>query len=352
MGAVYLTRQGTTLRRKDDNLALFRGGRLEERVPAEQVDRLVVLGNVTLAPSAVAFVLTRGIDTVFLSWTGRYLGRLRGGANRNVFLRLRQYARMDDAPFRLGLARAMIGAKIRSQAAVCAARLKNGPDRLVAAGRRMLLEQAAAAIAAPDPDTLRGCEGRAGAVYFRCFGEMVAGSGFLFSGRNRRPPRDPVNVLLSLGYTLLLGALEREVEAAGLDPAVGVFHELVYGRPSLVLDLQEEFRAPAVDVLVLNACNRRQVRPTDFYFPDRMADVAADLEEFAELKREAAVVLTFEGYRKFIGLFEQRMQERICVEEDGRLQVISSLVRRQVARYVRAVKGEEEYVPVVMDARR
>lgn len=352
MSVVYLVRQGTTLRRKDDNLALFAAGKLVERIPSGQVERLVVLGNVTLAPSAVAFILTRGIDAVFLSWSGRYLGRLRGGTGKNVFLRLRQYSRMEDAAFRLDVARAMIAAKVRSQAAVLETRLKEGPDELLSAGRRMLREGAASAAVAPDLDTLRGCEGRAGAVYFRCFGELLRGGDFVFSGRNRRPPRDPVNVLLSLGYTLLLGALEREVESAGLDPAVGCFHELVYGRPSLVLDLQEEFRAPVVDLLVLRACNRRLMRPQDFYFPGDMAEEAKGMAEFGELEREAAVVLSFEGFRKFITLFEQRVQERITPEGEAGPQVIAALLRRQVARYVRAVKGEEVYEALVLDPRR
>lgn len=361
MSTVYLVRQGTTLNRKDSSLLLCQGKRPLEKIPAEELDRLVILGNVTLSPAAVSFLLTRGIDTVFLSFYGRYLGRLSSGTRKNVYLRIQQYDRFQDADFRLAVARRIVRAKVLSQAGVLESRLKDGPNPVLSLGRERLLEAAASAAKAGDPASLRGFEGRAGAVYFRCLEEMLRTPEFVFRGRNRRPPKDPVNVMLSLGYTLLLAALEREVEQSGLDPCVGCFHELEYGRPSLVLDLQEEFRVPAVDLLVLRACNRRVMRLQDFYFPDRMAEEARDLQEFAELKREAPVVLTYEGYRKFIGLFESRCGERLSIrpldaQENGSAgggrHELRSLFRRQVARYARAVKGEEEYEPVVWDSRR
>lgn len=360
MSVVYLVRQGTTLHRKDGSLLLCQGKRPVEKIPADELDRLVVLGAVTLSPSAVSFLLSRGIDTVFLSFYGRYLGRLNAGTRKNVYLRLQQYDRLRDAPFRLAMARQIVRAKVLSQAGVLESRLKDGPNPVLSRGREQLLEAAAGAARAGDLASLRGFEGRAGAVYFRCLEELLRTPDFTFHGRNRRPPKDPVNVMLSLGYTLLLAALEREVEQSGLDPGVGCFHELEYGRPSLVLDLQEEFRVPAVDLVVLRACNRRVMRLQDFYFPDRMAEEARDLAEFSELRREAPVVLTYEGYRKFIGLFESRCGERLSVRTlsggegaaGGRRHELRALFRRQVARYVRAVKGEEEYEPVVWDSRR
>lgn len=361
MSVVYLVRQGTTLHRKDSSLLLCQGRRPVEKLPAEELDRLVVLGSVTLSPAAISFLLGRGIDTVFLSFHGRYLGRLSAGTRKNVYLRLQQYDRLRDAPFRLEVARRIVRAKILSQAGVLESRLKDGPNPVLSQGRERLLEAAAGACRAGDPASLRGFEGRAGAVYFRCFEELLRTPDFVFRGRNRRPPRDPVNVMLSLGYTLLLAALEREVEQSGLDPGVGCFHDLEYGRPSLVLDLQEEFRVPAVDLVVLRACNRRVMRLQDFYFPERMAEEARDLADFPELKCEAPVVLTYEGYRKFIGLFESRCGERLSVRPlagetaapaGGKRHELRALFRRQVARYVRAVKGEEEYEPVVWDSRR
>lgn len=347
MSVVYLTRQGTTLRRRDGNLAVCRGERVVDRIPMGAVERLVVLGNITVAPSAIGWLLGNGVDTVFLSWHGRYLGRLTAGPGKNVYLRLRQYTRLGDQPFRLAIARRIIAAKVAGQQAVVDNRLRGEPDERLSRGRDMLRELVRRCAEAASADELRGLEGRAGAVYFRCFGEMLRSSEFIFRGRNRRPPRDPVNLLLSLGYTLLLAALEKEVDSSGLDPAVGCFHELEYGRPSLVLDLQEEFRCLAVDTLVLRVCGRRVMRLTDFYFPDQMAEEARDLAEFEELQREAPVILTHEGFRKFIGQFEQRCQERVRVDGEGERRELRGLFRRQVERYVRAVKGEADYEALV-----
>jgi CRISPR-associated protein Cas1 len=113
-------------------------------------------------------------------------------------------------------------------------------------------------------DAVRGCEGAASAAYFRVFGEMIRADGFHFPGRNRRPPMDPVNALLSLGYTLLLNTVEAAIQLVGLDPQLGTLHAPETGRPSLACDLVEEYRAAVVDPLMVGAINQRQVTPDDF----------------------------------------------------------------------------------------
>jgi len=344
MSELYLVQQGTRLHRHQNALALFQGQRVVRRVPVENLDRIVLAGNVTLAPSAREFVLRRGIDTVFLSWTGRFLGRLSGGMGKNVFLRLQQYSRLQDEAFRLETARAVVAAKVGNQLALVNSRLKDGPSEALRQGRRLLQRIGEAIPLAKELSSLRGHEGRAAAVYFRCFADMLRPEEFVFTHRNRRPPRDPVNVLLSLGYTLLLAAMDGELASAGLDPATGCFHEPAYGRPSLSLDLIEEFRAPVVDALVLRAVNRREFRLTDFYFPEAMADDARRLPEFEELRREAPVILTHEGFRKFIRLYERRLGERIATAQ-GR-QSLRNLIRRQAGGYARAIRGEIPYRPL------
>lgn len=346
MPTVYLVRQGGMLRREDNALALYLRQRRMERIPLEAVDRVVVLGCVTLTPAAVTLLLSKGIDTVFLSRSGRYLGRLMTAAGPNVFLRVRQVHRLDDGEFRLAVARTLVASKIAGQCRVVESRARRAAREVLRRGLEKLEEARPAVEAAPSLDDLRGVEGRAAAVYFRCFGEMLEGSAFRFDGRNRRPPRDPVNVLLSFGYTLLASALEREVSALGLDPALGCLHELVYGRPSLVLDLMEEFRPGVVDALVLRICNRRQIRLEDFYFPDDMAAEARHDPEFFELARESPVVFTHEGSRKFIDLFEARLGERAGVEGRKERADWRSLLRRQVTRYARALRGEEDFAPL------
>jgi len=150
-------------------------------------------------------------------------------------------------------------------------------------------------------DEIRGCEGSAAASYFRVFGTLIDTAGFRFDGRNRRPPMDPVNALLSLGYTLLANAVEAAVHVVGLDPYLGALHSPETGRPSLVCDLQEELRAPVVDALVLAAIHRKAIE-------------AGDFEDAGEGE---PVLMKTEAVKTMARLFERRLLRGVRYEPAG-----------------------------------
>jgi CRISPR-associated protein Cas1 len=187
--------------------------------------------------------------------------------------------RLRDSTVAVPLARALVGGKIANQRSLLlrAQREQQREDLAAAiAGLRRLLEDAENV---EGIGGLRGLEGQAAALYFGVFGKCIRNPVFRFESRNRRPPRDPVNAMLSFGYTLLGTVMESAVLRVGLDPMVGVFHTPEYGRPSLVLDLIEEFRPVIVDALILRVINRREVTPEDFEELHDEAEFAAVADE-------------------------------------------------------------------------
>jgi CRISPR-associated protein Cas1 len=179
-------------------------------------------------------------------------------------------------------------------------------------------------------DRVRGFEGRASALYFEVFDRLLKNPEFEFRGRNRRPPLDPVNVLLSFGYTLLANAVETAVQIVGLDPYVGALHEIAYGRPSLVCDLMEEYRAVIVDPMVVACINQRAISPEDFE-PGQNG-------EPIRFKRE--------GVKYFIELFEKRLRGEIFYPPRGQRLTYRQVIEEQVRHFARVVLGiDPVYVP-------
>lgn len=189
---------------------------------------------------------------------------------------------------------------------------------------------------------LRGLEGAAAAAYWRGFGRKIRNAALPFHGRSRRPPRDPPNAMLSLGYTFLGILQQSHVLAAGLDPYVGVFHDLDYNRPSLVLDLIEEFRPVAVDALVLSMLNQRQVGPADFERPERVKRAEAISEGFedaGEGEEPNAVYLAEGGRRVFLRSFFDRLREPLGGARSERRRSLREQMRVQVQEYAASLRG-------------
>lgn len=179
-------------------------------------------------------------------------------------------------------------------------------------------------------DELRGCEGSGAAAYFRVFGYLVRAPGFEFSGRTRRPPLDPINALLSLGYTFLSNTVETAVQIVGLDPYLGSLHAPETGRPSLVCDLMEEYRAPIVDALVLAAVNRGLIRTDDFE--------EAGPGEPVLVKRECIGVLA--------KLYRQRLDGRAAYGASKQALPYREIIEQQVRGFARVMLGKQAtYVP-------
>ncbi len=250
-------------------------------IPMIKVDEVVILGDSTLTAPALAALLEQRVAVTFLDPYGDFRGRMTPAYSRNSLLRLAQFRIHDEPQRSLELAKAFVAGKLANQRTLLLRanrKLQDETIRVAADAIHRLIDQAAAlqSDGAPPADpgkpqagtawgTLQGLEGAGSAHYFGAYGRMLRGGPEMdFSERSRRPPRDPVNALLSFGYTLLLGQCAAAAQLVGLDPYVGFLHSAQYSKPALALDLMEEFRTPVVDSVVLTLVNNRVLEAKDF----------------------------------------------------------------------------------------
>lgn len=299
LNTVYVTTEGTALKKDGENLVAELDGAEKARAPLHMLSSVVLFGPILISPAMIATCASRGITLVLLDRAGRFQARIEGPVSGNVLLRRAQYRIADEAT---EIARSFVIGKIANQRAVIRrAQRDHGSEMDEAA--RAALDQAVARMAmilrrvqAKDDsiDLLRGSEGEAATLYFGVFDHLIRSpdADLRWTMRSRRPPLDPMNALLSFLYTLLTHDCRSACEAVGLDPAVGFLHRDRPGRPSLALDLMEELRAPLADRLALSLVNRRQLRATDFRRMDGGAVLLGDdarrlvLTAWQERKRE------------------------------------------------------------------
>lgn len=340
---LYVTEPGAVVRREGRSLlvTLTRDpdgdGPLPEgreallEVEPHRLDAIVLVGRVHITREALALAFDGGIGVAWLDWRGRLLGRSVPAGWRSGDLRLAQYAAHADPERRRSLAADFVAGKLRAADAVLRAGRSNRPGLPEIATALGEIARARARLAtAPSLDAVLGSEGAGAAAYFAGYAALVDGPQS-FPGRRRRPPPDPVNALLSFGYVLLLRRVEAIVEARGLDPAIGFLHSFRAGRPSLALDLMEEFRHPLVDRLVATLFNRRQLTAA----------------HFQEEPDAGGVRMTRDGLRRFLPLWTDRLQRPLRVEDapDGLLPM--ALVVRQADRLAVALCHGEPYRPAL-----
>ncbi len=333
MNVAYIVEQGVFLTKEGDVLQVKKGPVTLQSIHAHKLSQLIVTGNVTLTTQTIAFLLEKGIDTVFLSVYGKYRGRLTAEFSKNIEARKAQFTRFADPGFALGLARQFVIGKLSNSLVVLRRRLAEHRNASLVKGIlgvRALLRRIPQAA---DLDELRGLEGAAATIYFRVFGKLIQQPGFPFQKRTRRPPLDRTNALLSLCYTLLNNTVQSVVSSSGLDPYYGVFHQPEYGRPSLGLDLMEEFRPVIADTLVLGLINRGIARPADFV---------------EEAGAELPVRLTPLAMKKVILQYEKRLRQEVFLAEAGKTLDYQQIIQRQFFLLQRHVTGEEEYSPFLM----
>ena len=259
---LYIDTPGTVVRRDGGALVVERDDHVLERLPVHRLERLMLWGGAQITTPALRMVVEAGADVAFLGERG-FIGAVRGAVSGGLFVLLAQVDAYRDAERSLVLAREVVATKCLAQAELVAGARRAPAD--VGRGERVaeLKHWARRAADASSLDALRGIEGTAARDYFEALGRLVRPP-FSFEGRNRRPPRDPVNALLSLGYMMLATEIRADVEARGFDPRLGFLHTVRAGRPALALDLMEPWRAPVVDRLVLTLINRQQLKPDDF----------------------------------------------------------------------------------------
>ncbi|MGQ9558315.1 MAG: type I-D CRISPR-associated endonuclease Cas1d [Desulfurispora sp.] len=329
MAALYLMEQGAVVRKVDQRVVVELEGRTVQDIPLIKIDQVVIFGRVTVTAAATAMFLEHGIEVVYLTAYGKFLGRLQPPAPKNCLLRVAQYRASLDGAASAWLARCFVRGKIKNMLYVLQRSRREG-----AAIDEIFIQEIKKALkaleGAADVDAVRGVEGVASAVYFKAFGEMIK-KDFSFAGRVKRPPTDPVNSLLSLGYTLLAKDMTSAVNTVGLDPYMGFLHRQRYGRTSLALDLMEEFRPVIVDTLVLACLNKGIIKPDDFS------------QEIG-----GAVYLKDEARKKFLVQYETKKNSEIRHPVFNYQASYRRCMDLQARLLAKCLTGEiEEYPPLV-----
>jgi CRISPR-associated protein Cas1 len=331
MPNLYITEQGARLERLSQRLVVRKNNERLLEVPVKDVERVLIFGSVQVTTQAFSLLLEKGIDVNLLSIHGRFRGKLCPGLSKNIQLRLAQHGRLQDEKFRLVFAANVVEAKIRNQQAILKRYMRNHSEldfnhelASITNALKLLPHQS-------NLDSVRAVEGMATAAYFSAFSGM-ARSEPVFAKRSKRPPADPVNGLLSLGYTLVSGEVAGILEAHGLDPFMGFYHTAKHGRQSLALDMLEEFRHPLVDRFTLKTLNTRALDEDDF-----------------EIQNGKRAYLKDESFKRYIGLYEGYLAQRFFVRKLRKQLSFRDLFRIQAENLARVVKSGGEYEPFIVE---
>ena len=331
MAVLYVTRPGAEVRKRKARLAVeWQGGTLAA-LPLRDVERVVLLGPAQVGAAATRSLLQAGIPVAFCSTQGRYYGALAAGQEHTELL-LAQVERYRDEVYRLGVAKAIVSAKIRHSRSLLRRQVRNHPQAGVAAAAEQLTLALARVEDATSVPEAMGCEGRAAAVYFPAYGACFADEGVRFTQRSRRPPRDPANAVLSLGYMLVLAEVAGALAGEGLHLGLGFLHEVSPRRPALPLDVLELFRQPVVDRLALSLFNRRVFTAESFqWWPD------------------GKVLFKEEALKRYLTFYERAMTTPFRQPGGGDAATFRTLIREQARALRLAVQGAGRWAPLTLD---
>jgi CRISP-associated protein Cas1 len=327
LNTLFVTTQGAYLAKEGETVVVRVEKEVKLRVPVHTIGGIVCFGNVSCSPFLMGFCAENGVGISFLSEHGRFLARVQGPVSGNVLLRREQYRQADDLKAAAAVARCILTGKIANSRTVLQRVVRDHGEKVDAgavefAAKRLtnyleLLKE-------DHPlDTLRGFEGDAAHLYFNVFDHLIVAQkdAFVFEERNRRPPLDNVNALLSFIYTLLVHDIRSALETVGLDPAVGFLHRDRPGRPGLALDLMEEFRPFLADRLVLSLINLKQVQGKGF-----------------KKEESGAVMMTDDTRRTVLVAYQERKQEEILhpfLDEKIHIGILFHIQALLMARYLR-----------------
>lgn len=292
MATLYLSEQQSVVKKRDRYLIVQYPDKHTVEVPLIKVSQVVVLGDVTLTTPAMHTLLEMGVEICFLSMYGQFRGRLSPPVAKNAALRREQYRAYLEKERGLCAARACVKGKLENMRTMLLRANRTLDDSEIAGAATAIRNVLPLAAGATTVGSLLGFEGNGSAAYFGVFGKLLRDP-MGFTRRRRRPPTDPVNAMLSLGYTLLQHQVSSAIQIVGFDPYIGYLHQTRHGRPALALDLMEEFRPIITDSMVLNIVNHRILTEKDFQ------------EELGVVQLKADARKTF--YAKF----EERLQEEL-----------------------------------------
>jgi CRISPR-associated protein Cas1 len=336
LNTLYVTTPEAYLRLEGETVCVMVEKEKRLQVPLHHLSAFVLFDHVMLSPALLGRCAADGRSVVWLNRSGRFQARMEGPVNGNILLRQAQFRAGDDERQILRLSQRFIAGKIRNSRHV----LMRGARDSKNEQEKSALVQAARSLAnnlkklahVQNPGEARGLEGDAARIYFDALPHVIRPSArpaFSFTTRNRRPPRDCFNALISFLYALMLGDCRSALETVGLDPQLGFLHAVRPGRESLALDILEEFRAPLCDRLALTLINREQIKEKDF-----------------DKRDGGSVLLNDNGRKTVIAAYQARKQEELIHPVLGQsvsIGLIPQIQARLLARYLRG--DVEDYVP-------
>ena len=334
LNTLFVTTQGTYLAKEGETIAIKIDGDVKMRLPIHTLDGVVCFGNVTCSPYLMGFCAASDVSISFLTENGRFLARVQGPVAGNVLLRREQYRIADDLERSTQIARSILMGKLGNSRTVLNRALRDHPDlpqidEIKEASQRIteILKRIQGELSLNE---IRGFEGESAQAYFRVFDNLILTQkeDFRFKGRNRRPPLDNVNCLLSFLYTLVLHDVRSAIEGVGLDPAVGYLHRDRPGRPGLALDLMEEFRSVIADRLTLSLINLKQVNGKGF-----------------DQAETGAVTMTDETRKAVIVAYQERKQDIITHPYLKEKIPVGLIFHSQALLFARFLRGDIDGYP-------
>lgn len=324
MAVLYIKEQGTLVRKSGERIIVSKGEYTLMDIPIIHIENIALIGNVQITAQALHMLMEKGIDVSHFSYAGKYYGHTSAEASKNIFLRFEQYGYYLDMEKRLDMAKTIVKNKIQNQMTVIKEHRWTGSDYEWKRDIDQMERYIETLQEKQTPNEVLGVEGICSNIYFKAFGQRLK-CDFSFHGRNRRPPKDPVNVIISLAYTFLTKEICSALDAESFETYLGFLHGIRYGRKSLALDIIEEFRQPAVDRLVLVLFNKRMINKYDFDFPD-----------------DGRIVLNEDGFQKFCSEYERWMTGRNTLSGEGSFRVC---INEQVSKLKKAICKGEKYIP-------
>lgn len=334
---LYVSTQGTYLS-KDGECVLVKIDQEEKsRIPIHILEGIVCFGQISASPYLLSFCAEKGVAVTFLSQYGRFLCSVQGPVRGNVLLRRSQYRAADDPVRSASLARSFLIGKIGNARIALSRVVRDHPEKVDVDALKEVQRLLAGCVkrlkCESNLERIRGIEGDAAKMYFEVFNHAITSQekNFQFNGRNRRPPLDRVNCLLSFFYTLLTHDIRSALETVGLDPAVGFLHKDRPGRPSLALDMLEEFRVFMADRLTLTVINRGQIKGKDF-----------------EISESGAVLLKNDARKEMLVAYQNRKSEEIIHPFLQEKMPVGLLWHMQALLLARHIRGDiDAYPPFV-----
>ena len=334
LNTVYITTPGSYLHKEGETVVVEKQDKTKVQFPLLAVSSIVCFGYTVITPHLMDYCSEKSVAITFLNDNGKFLASVRGEVCGNVLLRREQYRLADRPEFCAKIASEMLIAKINNSRALLSRAVRDHSDKINAVKVNKAIDDLSRSIKRLKnkigEEEIRGLEGDAAKTYFSVFNEVIISqkNDFVFNGRNRRPPLDNVNCLLSFVYTLIMHDCRSALETVGLDPYVGFLHKDRPGRQSLALDLMEEFRSLLGDRVVLNLINREQVKANGF-----------------EKMENGAVLMSDETRKELIVEYQNRKQEEIMHIYLNEKMPIGLIFFYQALLLARCVRGDIDGYP-------